>query len=138
MKRRRYLAATGAALAASVGGCLGLTRGETEYDVGMYPSSYDPKEITVSVGEELVWENTSSRAHTVTAYADGIPEDAAFFASGGYESEEAARSAWEEDLGGGVGAGEQFSHTFEVAGEYQYFCVPHEQGGMRATVVVEE
>ncbi|MGM0590770.1 MAG: plastocyanin/azurin family copper-binding protein, partial [Halobacteriota archaeon] len=25
----------------------------------------------------------------------------------------------------------------EVPGEYQYFCIPHEQGGMLGTIVVE-
>jgi plastocyanin len=139
MDRRRYLVAAGAAAAVSLGGCLGLTPEEADdYDVGMSPASFDPAENTVSVGDEVVWENTSSRTHTVTAYEDGIPEDAAYFASGGYESEEAAREAWNENLGGGIGAGERFRQTFEVVGEYQYFCIPHEQGGMRGTLVVEE
>ncbi|MFB6219849.1 MAG: plastocyanin/azurin family copper-binding protein [Halolamina sp.] len=139
MKRRRYLVAAGTSAAVSLGGCLGLTPAEeTNYDVGMAPASFDPAELTVSVGDEVVWENTSSRTHTVTAYEDGIPDGATFFASGGYENEQAAREAWSETLAGGIEAGERFTHTFEVAGEYQYFCIPHEKGGMRATVVVEE
>ncbi|MEF8800066.1 MAG: plastocyanin/azurin family copper-binding protein [Halolamina sp.] len=139
MERRRYLVAAGATAALALGGCLGLTPDEDEnHDVGMSPASFNPVEITVSVGEELVWENTSSRTHTVTAYEKGIPNEAEFFASGGYESEEVARRAWNESLGGGIGAGDRFSHTFEAAGTYQYFCIPHEQGGMRGTIVVEE
>ena len=138
MERRRYLAGVGTTVALSLGGCLGLSSGKENFDVGMSPASFNPPEITVSVGEEVVWENTSSRAHTITAYEGGIPDDAAFFATGGYESEDAARRAWNDSLGGGLEAGERFSHTFEVAGEYQYFCIPHEQGGMRGTVVVEE
>ena len=138
MERRRYLAGVGTTVALSLGGCLGLSSGKENFDVGMSPASFNPPEITVSVGEEVRWENTSSRAHTITAYEGGIPDDAAFFATGDYESEDAARRAWNDSLGGGLEAGERFSHTFEVAGEYQYFCIPHEQGGMRGTVVVEE
>lgn len=138
MERRRYLAGVGMTVALSLGGCLGLSRGETNYDVGMSPASFDPVEITISVGEAVVWENTSSRSHTVTAYEDAIPDEADFFTSGGYESEAVAREAWKESLGGSIEAGERFTHTFEVAGEYQYFCIPHEQGGMRGTIVVEE
>ena len=67
-----------------------------------------------------------------------IPEGAEFFASGGFETEAAAREAWQDRLGGGIEAGERYTHTFEVAGEYEYLCIPHETGGMVGTVVVEE
>jgi plastocyanin len=128
----------GTTVAVSLGGCLGLSSGKENYDVGMSPASFNPPEVTVSVGEEVVWENTSSRSHTVTAYEAGIPDEAEFFATGGYETEEAAREAWQDNLGGGLEYGERFSYTFEVPGEYQYFCIPHETGGMLGTVVVEE
>ena len=138
MDRRRYLVVAGAA-AASLGGCLGLTRGEnTSFDVGMRPSSFDPPTITVAPGEEVVWENTGTRDHTVTAYEEALPDGAAFFATGGYESEDAARQAWNNGTQGALSNGEQFSHTFEIPGRYQYFCIPHESGGMVGNVVVEE
>ncbi|WP_435115845.1 cupredoxin domain-containing protein [Halolamina sp. C58] len=139
MDRRRYLVAAGAAAAASLGGCLGLTRDEnTEFDVGMRPTSFDPPTITVARGETVVWENTGTRDHTVTAYEASLPDGAAFFASGGYESEAAAREAWTNSTGGGLSNGDQFSYTFEIPGEYDYFCIPHESGGMVGRVVVED
>ena len=139
MDRRRYLAAAGTAVAAGLGGCLGLTRGDnTEFDVGMRPTSFDPPTITVAVGEEVVWENTGTRDHTVTAYEESLPDGAAYFASGGYESEAAAREAWSSGAGGALSNGEQFTHTFEIPGEYEYFCIPHESGGMVGTVIVED
>ncbi|QKY19241.1 halocyanin [Halolamina sp. CBA1230] len=139
MDRRRYLAAAGTAVAAGLGGCLGLTRGDnTEFDVGMRPTSFDPPTITVAVGEELVWENTGTRDHTVTAYEESLPDGAAYFASGGYESEATAREAWSNGAGGALSNGEQFSYTFEIPGEYEYFCIPHESGGMVGTVIVED
>lgn len=100
--------------------------------------AYDPTELTVAVGETVVWENTSSRGHTVTAYDDGIPEEAAYFASGGFESEEAARAAWYDGFGGRLTSGDRYSHTFEIPGTYEYVCIPHEQGGMVGRVIVEE
>ncbi|WP_053948063.1 cupredoxin domain-containing protein [Halolamina sediminis] len=139
MDRRRYLAAAGAAAAASLGGCLGLTRGEnTEFDVGMRPSSFDPPTVTVAVGEEVVWENTGTRDHTVTAYEASLPDGAEFFATGGYESEDAARQAWSNGTQGALSNGDQFTHTFEIPGEYDYFCIPHESGGMVGRVIVED
>ncbi|WP_313690838.1 cupredoxin domain-containing protein [Halorarum halobium] len=137
MRRRRFLAAAGSTAALSTAGCLGLSAGADDWDVGMTAEAFRPSEFTTTVGEEVVWENTSSRAHTVTAYEDTLPDGAAFFATGDFESESAARDAWDGSQGA-ITSGQRFSHTFEVAGEYSYFCVPHEKAGMVGTVVVEE
>ncbi|WP_058367473.1 cupredoxin domain-containing protein [Haloparvum sedimenti] len=142
MDRRRFLAAAGAVGAAATGalsGCLGAQGGSAaDYDVGMTATAFAPDEVTVAVGETVVWHNNSSRTHTVTAYEGAIPEGAEFFATGGFEDEETAREAWWSDRGGALESGDEFSHTFEVAGTYDYVCIPHEQGGMLGTVVVEE
>ena len=137
--RRRVLAALGTAGAVGVAGCAGGgASAQDDYDVGMTAVAFDPVEITVSVGDTVVWANTSSRGHTVTAYGSGIPDEAEFFASGGYDSTEAARDAFGSELGGLIESGDTWSHTFEVAGEYEYVCLPHEASGMVGTVVVEE
>jgi plastocyanin len=138
MRRRRLLATLGAAATAGGSGCAALGSRGSPYDVGMTAVAFDPVRITVGVGEEVVWENTSSRGHTVTAYGAAIPEDAAFFASGGYDSETAAREAWQTEIGGRLGTGDVFRHTFEIPGTYEYFCIPHEQAGMVGTVEVTE
>ena len=141
VSRRRVLAGLGTAAAVGVAGCAGGDGGasaESGYDVGMTAVAFDPTEITVSVGDTVVWANTSSRGHTVTAYDSGIPDDADFFASGGYDSTETARDAFGSELGGLIESGEEWSHTFETAGEYEYVCIPHEASGMIGTVVVEE
>jgi plastocyanin len=137
--RRRVLAALGTASAASLAGCTALvTGGGDDFDVGMTANAFTPPEITVSVGDEVVWHNTSSRGHTVTAYENAIPEEADYFASGGFAGEAEARQAWRDSLGGRIDSDESFSHTFEVAGRYDYVCIPHEQGGMVGAVIVEE
>jgi plastocyanin len=141
MYRRRFLRQAGAAgsAAAAVGlaGCAGVG-GEPDYDVAMLATAYEPRQITVSAGETVVWENTSVRGHTVTATAGGIPDDAEFFASGGFDGYDAALSGWQSDFGGRLESGDRFEHTFEVPGVYEYVCIPHREGGMYGTVVVEE
>jgi plastocyanin len=134
--RRRFLAGLGSVAAAGLAGC--SSAAQDDYDVGMTAVAFTPPSLTVSVGDTVVWRNTSSRGHTVTAYDDGIPDDAEFFATGGYDDTQTARDAYHNELGGLIDSGESFSHTFEVPGEYQYLCVPHEPQGMVGTVVVED
>ena len=136
MRRRRVLATLGSALAAGSAGCAAIgTTGGVEGDVGMTAVAFEPATITVDVGDEVVWYNNSARAHSITAYEAGIPDDADYFATGGYETEEAAREAW-DGMNGALTNGQRYSHTFEVPGTYDYFCVPHEGSGMVGTVVV--
>jgi plastocyanin len=138
MDRRTFLAAVGTTATAAIAGCSAGASSEGDYDVGMTATGFRPAELTVSVGDEVVWKNTSSRAHTVTAYESGLPEGATFFASGGFSSEKDARTAFYEEFEGAINSERTYSHTFEVAGKYPYFCIPHEQAGMVGTVIVEE
>ncbi|MFC7068320.1 cupredoxin domain-containing protein [Halobaculum lipolyticum] len=139
MDRRRFLATAGAAASASLAGCSAILPGAAadDYDVGMTAEAFSPYEVTVAVGDTVVWENTSTRAHSVTAYDDQIPADADYFATGGYDSEAAARDAWDGNRGA-ITSGERYEHTFETPGDYTYFCIPHEQAGMVGVVRVEE
>ncbi|WP_251343109.1 cupredoxin domain-containing protein [Haloplanus halophilus] len=139
MRRRRLLATLGSGLAAVGAGCtaLGTVGGGVDGDVGMTAEAFEPARITVAPGEEVVWYNNSVRAHSVTAYDEGIPEGAEYFATGGYDSAEAAREAW-DGMHGAITNGQTYRHTFEVPGRYNYFCIPHERAGMVGTVVVEE
>lgn len=136
MERRSYLAAIGSTAAVVASGCLGVLA--DDYDVGMTPTAFEPMEITVEPGDTVVWKNTSSRGHTVTAYGNVIPDEAAFFATGGFDTEADARDAW--NTGGEDGImpiGGTYSHTFEVPGRHEYFCIPHERESMVGTVIVE-
>lgn len=101
---------------------------------------FDPESISVSVGDTVTWENVGQVGHSVTAYEDGIPDQAAYFASGGFESEQAARDAYApgDTDAGDIPGGESFEHTFETAGTYEYFCIPHESSGMVGTVEVQD
>jgi len=140
MDRRTILRASGVALAAGLAGCGGSSSEETPATgsgttVAMTDGLvFDPREITVSVGDTVTWENTGSVPHSVTAYEADLPDGATYFASGGFDSESAARENYPNE--GAIGAGETYEHTFEMSGEFPYFCIPHESG-MRGTVVVE-
>lgn len=65
-----------------------------------------PAEVTVNVGETVTWSNNDSAAHTVTS---GTP-------TGGPDG------TFDSSL---FMAGTTFSHTFDNAGEYNYFCMVH-------------
>jgi plastocyanin len=136
MDRRTFLTGASAVGITGFAGCTALGSGEDDYDIGMTAVAYRPPSLTVEVGDTVVWKNTSARAHTVTAYDDKIPDDAEFFATGGFESQDEAEAAW-DGAAGAINSGETYEHTFEVSGNYQYFCIPHEKGGMVGTIVVE-
>lgn len=139
MRRRALLSALGTIGAAGTAGCLlRMTDAGEPYDVGMSANAYEPYRLEVSPGTEVVWLNDGSRAHTVTAFEGAVPEGADFFATGGYETETAAREAWHEYRGGNIYSGERYTHVFEEPGRYPYFCVPHEPGGMMGEIYVRD
>ena len=151
--RRRYVKSIGAAaVGVALAGCGGDGGGGDGGDGGGGDGGsggttvemtdnlvFDPDSITVSVGDTVTWENVGSVGHTVTAYGDQIPDGASYFASGGFDSEQAARDAYTvgDPDSGDVPGGESYEHTFETAGTYEYFCIPHESS-MVGTVEVQE
>ncbi len=90
--------------------------------------TYVPAEVTITVGQNVLWTNTSSLTHTVTADPSlaqdpshvQLPEGAQPFNSGD------------------MAPGATFRHTFDVPGTYVYFCIPHEAMGMVGRIVVRE
>ena len=126
-----------AAAAAAGSAAVGTAGAQTSHTVDMTDGLvFDPDGLTIAPGDTVVWETVGSVGHSVTAYEDGIPDDAEYFASGGLESEQAARNAYPQE--GDVASGETYEHTFEVEGEYEYFCIPHESAGMVASITVQE
>lgn len=115
--------------------------GGTTHTVNMTDSlKFDPESIKIAVGDTVVWKNVGSIAHSVTAYENKIPSDATYFASGGYDSEQAARDGYSADDpdSGSIPGGESYKHTFETTGTFPYFCIPHEAAGMKGEVEVVE
>lgn len=89
---------------------------------------YVPEQLTVSVGDTVTWRTVGPIPHTSTcdpslaanpAQSVALPQGA---------------EPWNS---GDVGDGQEFSHTFEVPGDYTYFCIPHEAAGMIGSVTVQ-
>lgn len=98
--------------------------------------TFEPQQVQVPAGTEVTWENVGSIGHTVTAYEDEIPDGAEYFASGGFDSLQAAKDGYSNGQEGNVPEGESYSHTFETTGTYEYYCIPHEMNGMVGTIEV--
>lgn len=109
---------------------------DADHVIDIKAVSFDPEKLTIEKGDTVAWKHVGGEAHTVTAREKSLPEGAAYWASGGFDSEKKATSGW--DAGKGAVQSEQsFVHTFEVAGTFDYYCIPHEAAGMTGKVVVE-
>ena len=87
---------------------------EISVGVGDLGYGFDPAAVVVSSGTEVVWVWTGNGgSHNVISNDD----------------------AFESDLQSS--AGSTFSHTFEEAGNYTYYCNPHSANGMHGAVIVE-
>ena len=65
-----------------------------------------PSTVTIDVDSEVIWENSDTAAHTITS---GTPV-------------EGPDGIFDSSL---VMPGSSFSHVFEEAGSYDYFCMVH-------------
>ena len=74
-----------------------------------------PSMVTIDIGGEVIWENNDTAAHTITS---GTPT-------------EGPSGVFDSSL---VMAGSSFSHEFDDAGSFDYFCMVHPW--MQGTVMV--
>ncbi len=88
-------------------------------EVFMRAIAFDPPEITIQVGESVTWNNRDILPHTATSGNPGDQDLGAIFRSGFL-------------LLGGT-----FTHTFNEAGEFIYFCEVHPLMMRNARVIVE-
>jgi plastocyanin len=134
--RRQFIAHLG-----MLGGALGLApllqacggtadskqREPDEAVVEMTDVGFQPDLLTITIGQSVVWRNTGSMVHTTTSDPDKAQQPAHAVLP------EGARS-WDSGL---LREGESWRHTFEVVGDYTYFCIPHEAAGMVGRIVVK-
>ncbi len=136
MKRRGFVALAGTGISAALAGCFdSQATNSGENRITMTQVRFRPEEFTIPVGTTVIWDNTSSHSHTVTA--SSIPDEAEYFASGGFESYDAAEEAWRTDSGGKLEPGDSFEHEFTVTGRYDYVCLPHLRADMVGAIIVE-
>ena len=65
-----------------------------------------PSMVTIDIGGEVIWENNDTAAHTITSGT----------------AVEGPSGVFDSSL---IMAGSSFSHTFEDAGTFDYFCMVH-------------
>lgn len=85
-------------------------------EVWMQNTNFNPKDKTITVGTTITWINKDSYNHTVTSGTPGNPD-------GKFSS-------------GTLGLGGTFSHTFNTAGTFNYYCTIH-QSMMTGTITVQ-
>jgi plastocyanin len=73
-------------------------------------NAFDPNPVQAKVGDTVTWTNDDSTPHTVTSGSNGQPD-------GKFDSS--------PNLNPLMTPGQTFSHTFEQAGEYPYYCQLH-------------
>ena len=78
-----------------------------------------PSTVTIDIGGEVIWENNDTAAHTITS---GTAVDG-------------PDGHWDSSL---VMAGSTFSHMFDEAGTFDYFCMVHPWMAGSVVVSAEE
>lgn len=127
--RRGGRTAAGLAVAATASGCTWLdARDDDRYTVEITTRArFEPGGLTVPAGATVVWRNMDEQPHRVTTDAGILPDPNRVSVPDGAES-------WDS---GDLSAGEQWSYTFDVPGEYLYACSYHQADGMVGTITVE-
>jgi plastocyanin len=94
-------------------------------------NEFQPAAISVARGTTVTWINSGQAPHTVT----GDPSKATKPTNAVLPS---GAPVWDSgQLNGGLlNSGQSFSYTFDVPGDYTYFCIPHESLGMIAHITV--
>ena len=92
--------------------------GQVSHAVSVTSNVFSPKDLTVQVGDTVVWTNTQGN-HNVNGTQAAYPDNP-------------------ESFGNDVGSGWTFSHVFTIPGFYDYRCDPHAGLGMVGTITVEE
>jgi plastocyanin len=85
---------------------------------------FDPESFEIAVGDTVLWEWVGS-GHNIKYDEGAVPEGT------DWTGTEGSRTTT-------YGEGYTHWHTFETAGQYDYYCVPHQGSGMRASFTVTE
>lgn len=90
--------------------------GQTTHSVTVGNNFFEPKDLTINVGDIVEWTNSSGN-HNVNGTTSTFPDNP-------------------QSFGNDLGTNWTYSFTFSVAGEYDYQCDPHIPG-MVGTVTVQ-
>jgi len=90
-------------------------------------SAFSPDTIEIKAGETVLWKNTSTKVHTVTADPKQAKDPKHVELPSGAEPFDSGK----------IKPDGTYRHTFTKPGRYTYFCIPHEKAGMIGHVVVK-
>lgn len=91
-------------------------------------NKFVPDAVTVKKGTTVTWKNVGMMAHNIVT-------DASIAIDKAHAKVPSGAKPFTSPM---VNGGGSWSYTFEVPGEYVYFCQPHEALGMVAKVTVTE
>lgn len=98
--------------------CLVYTTASAQKTVTITDNSFSPSSLTITPGTKVTWVNKSSGTQHTTTSGTGCKPD----------------GKWNS---GNLDPNGSFSHTFQTAGTYKYFCIPHCSVGMVGTIEVK-
>lgn len=119
-------------LAGAATGSVSQAQG-TVFDIGMRSDVdgahvwFDPIGLLVPIGSTLRW-TTLENVHTATAYHPENDNHSLRIPKGA--------APWDSDYL--VNPGDSYEVTLTVPGVYDYYCAPHEFGGMVGRIIVEK
>lgn len=83
---------------------------------------FEPSSVTISKGDSVTWTNNAGFPHNIVFDEDAVPA--------GVNADALSN---EDYLNA---PGETVTRKFDVAGEYNYYCEPHQGAGMQGKVIV--
>ncbi|MDH3215654.1 MAG: plastocyanin/azurin family copper-binding protein [Candidatus Krumholzibacteria bacterium] len=93
----------------------------TKKIVNMRDNFFQPRDVTISRGDTIIWFNAGSARHTTTS-GDGAPDG--LWNSG-------------SDVASRMAPGAMFERVFDdTTGTFKYYCIPHFAFDMKGTVTV--
>lgn len=90
-------------------------------------NKFSPATLSVAKGTTVTFNNTSQMIHSAT-------DDPTKAANKPDAQLPDGAPPWDSGL---LQPGQTWTHTFDVAGTYKFFCVPHETLGMLGTITVQ-
>ncbi len=93
-----------------------------------YRLVYVPEQLTIQPGDIVKWVNNAVPPHNAVFEPDGIPT----------QDDELADELTKSDYLYAVGDSYETEFPEDApAGDYHYYCIPHQASGMRGVITVE-
>jgi plastocyanin len=92
-----------------------------------------PASLTIKAGDRVTFRDVSGGPHNVQFYADSIPTGAAAAVDAGMPDKMGSLMSPMVETGGSY----TINFAGAPAGDYRYFCLPHQAMGMKGMITVQ-